>query len=90
MAAQSNQTLLARPLSVRWGQVTKDLRTISDAARFITRLPKEYDGRLHWRLAGATLEAADRHPEDADLLRTATLAMENALATEKMLMARPG
>lgn len=90
MAVQSNQTPLARPLFWRRGLRTEVLQTISDAARFITRLPREYDGRLHWRLAGATLEAADRHPEDADLLRTATLAMENALATEHMLMAPPG
>jgi hypothetical protein len=36
-------------------------------------------------LAGAMLEAADRRPDDVELLRTATIAMENALATERML-----
>jgi hypothetical protein len=41
---------------------------------------------LHWQLAGSTLEAADAHPGNADLLRTATLALKNALVTERMLM----
>jgi hypothetical protein len=85
MTALNNSTPLARPLVVRSGVLAADIRTISDAAMFITNLPKMYDGRLHWTLAGSTLEAADRHPEDADLLRTATLAMENALVTERML-----
>jgi hypothetical protein len=85
VTVQQNQTPLARPIIVRSGVLAADIRTIADAAAFIIRLPKEYDGRLHWGLAGATLEAADRHPLDADLLRTATAAMENALATEEML-----
>jgi hypothetical protein len=86
MTALLNSTPLERPLFVRSGVLAADIRTISDAAMFIVKLPKVYDGRLHWSLAGSTLEAADRHPENADLLLTATLAMENALATERMLL----
>ena len=86
MNALLNNTSLERPLSVRFGLLATDIQTIGDAAMFITKLPKQYDGRLHWSLAGSTLEAADRHPGNTDLLRTATLAMENALATERMLM----
>jgi hypothetical protein len=85
MRIQLNITPLERPLSVRWGLFTAELETVRDAAVFIMQLPKQYDGQLHWSLAGSTLDAADRHPESSDLLRTATSAMENALATERML-----
>jgi hypothetical protein len=86
MTVRSNSTTrLEKPLAVRCGLLAADIRTISDAALFITRLPKRYDGELHWTLAGSTLEAADRHPTDAGLLKTASRAMENALKTEQML-----
>jgi hypothetical protein len=61
-----------------------DIRTIGDAATFIVTLPKRYDA-LHWRLAGSTICGAHNHPENADLLETATLALETALATDGML-----
>jgi hypothetical protein len=80
-----NFTLLERSLSVRWGLFATELRTVRDAVMFIMKLPKRYDGQLHWSLAGAMLEAADLHPANSDLLQTATLAIENALATERML-----
>jgi hypothetical protein len=86
LRVQLNLTPLEWPLSVRWGLFAAELRTIRDAAMFIMRLPKQYDGQLHWTSAGATLEAAGRYPENSNLLRTATLAMENALATDQMLL----
>ncbi len=52
---------------------------------FIIKLPKEHDGRFHWRTAGANLEAADRNPGNADLLNIATRSLDNALRTENML-----
>jgi hypothetical protein len=85
MRALDNQTPLPEPVLARSGEVVAYLRTIADAARFIVQLPKKYDGLLHWRLAGAVLEAADRNPENAQLLQTGTRALRNALATDKML-----
>jgi hypothetical protein len=73
------------PIVALLGRDRVDIRTIGDAAAFIVNLPKSYDGRLHWSLAGSTLEAAHEHPNDIDLLRTATMAFEKALATEEML-----
>ncbi len=29
-----------------------DIRTITDAAKFIRSMPTDYGGRLHWQLAG--------------------------------------
>jgi len=86
MAALFNHSPLTRPLSVRPDMLATDIRTVSDAALFIRRLPKEVGSRLHWTLAGAALEATDRHPYDENLLQISTLAMENALANENMLV----
>jgi hypothetical protein len=61
------------------------IRTIGDAAIFITNLPKEHDGKLHWRAAGSYLEAAHRKPYDSELLDRATRSVESALRTEGML-----
>jgi hypothetical protein len=85
MTVDTNSTALEQLLMVRSGLLAADIRTISDAAKFIRSLPTDYAGRLHWQLAEAVLEAADRNPGNADLLRTATLALKNALATERML-----
>ena len=85
MTVDTNSTALEQPLVVRSGVLATDIRTISDAAKFIRSLPAGYAGRLHWQLAGAVLEAADASPDNADLLRTASLAVKNALATERML-----
>ena len=85
MTVDTNSTALEQPLMVRSGVLAADIRTISDAAKFIRSLPADRAGRLHWHLAGATLEAADRNPGNGDLLRTATLAVKNALTTERML-----
>src|SRR5260221_13494278 len=85
MTVDTNSTALEQPLVVRSGVLAADIRTISDAAKFVRSLPADYAGRLHWQLAGAILQAADRNPGNADLLRTATLALKNALATERML-----
>jgi hypothetical protein len=85
MTVDTNSTALEQPLIVRSGVFAADIRTISDAAKFIRSLPADYAGRLHWQLASAVLEAADRNPGNADLLRTATLALKNALTTEGML-----
>jgi hypothetical protein len=87
MTADANSTPLEQPLMVRSGVLTADIRTISDAAKFIRSLPADYAGRLHWQLAGTVLEVADRNPDSTDLLRTATLALKNALSTERMLAA---
>jgi hypothetical protein len=85
MTADANSTPLEQPLMARSGVLTADIRTISDAAKFIRSLPADYAGWLHWQLAGTVLEVADRNPDSADLLRTATLALKNALSTERML-----
>jgi hypothetical protein len=85
MTVDTNSTALEQTLMVRSGVLAADIRSISDAAKFIRSLPTDYAGRLHWQLAGATLEAAHRNPGNADLLRTASLALKNALATERML-----
>jgi len=86
MTALFNHRSLTHPVAaVRSGGLATDIRTVSDAALFIMRLPKELGSRLHWELAGAALEAADRHPYDEDLVRMSTLAIENALARENML-----
>ena len=88
MNARRNCAHLERPIHVRHGACAVDLCTIGDAANFIVILPADFDGRLHWALAGSTLEAASREPNNVDLKVTATLAMENALATEGMLCAK--
>jgi hypothetical protein len=62
-----------------------DLRTIGDAAIFIRSLPASFADRIHWLLAGAVLRAAGANPGNADLLGTATLAIKNALETDRML-----
>ena len=62
MTVDTNSTALEQPLMVRSGVLAADIRTISDAAKFIRSLPADCAGRLHWHLAGATLEAADRNP----------------------------
>ena len=63
-----------------------EIGTIGQAAAFIATLPTRYDGLLHWSLAGSAISAVHYHPEDGDLFETATLALENALATEGMLV----
>jgi hypothetical protein len=52
---------------------------------FIATLPSHYEA-LHWRLAGSAIVAAARQHNDAETLETATDAMENALATDGMLV----
>ena len=52
---------------------------------FITNLPKNHDGKLHWLIAGNSLENAHRKPDDLELLEHATRSIENALRTERML-----
>ena len=85
MTAFTNETPLSHPLLLKPGHSSEIIRTIGDAARFIVKLPKENEKSLHWMLAGACLEAVDRHPEDPSLLDTATMSVENALVTDKML-----
>jgi hypothetical protein len=85
MNARFNSTPLECPFYLKPGLSTDLIRTVGDAALFITKLPKEHDGRLHWSTAGANLEAADRHPKNSHLLGVATRSMKNALETEKML-----
>jgi hypothetical protein len=82
MEVLTNSTPLVHELHLKSGKV---VRTIGDAAMFIIKLPKERDGRFHWATAGATLEAAAKHPADAGLLKTATQSFENALRTENLL-----
>ena len=79
MEALANSTPLKYELHLTSGTI---LRTIGDAANFIKQLPKEHDGRFHWRTAGANLEAADR---DIANLQVANESLENALRTENML-----
>ena len=85
MAVDTNSTPLEQPLTVRSGLLAADIRTISDAAKFIRNLPDDFAGRIHWQLTCTALEAADKNPSNAESLRTATLALKNALATERML-----
>jgi hypothetical protein len=85
VTVDTNPTPLKEPISVRSGALAADIRTVIDAADFIRKLPLNFDGRLHWSLAGRLLEAVDANPDNTDLLHTATLAMKNALATEGML-----
>jgi hypothetical protein len=63
------------------------LLTIGDAAKFITRLPGHYDG-IEWRLAGGGIEAADRFPDNLDLLAHATRALLFALEVDGMLQSK--
>jgi hypothetical protein len=79
MEVITHSTPLKNELHLKSGTV---LRTIGDAAMFIIKLPKEYDGRFHWRTAGANLEAADR---DTANLQVATESLKQALRTENML-----
>ena len=60
------------------------ISTIRDAAAFIRNLPKKYNGKLHWTVAGAALDAATVH-EGKELISHATRAMKNALETDNML-----
>lgn len=85
MAVDTNSTPLEQPLTVRSGLLAADIRTISDAAKFIRNLPDDFAGRIHWELTCTALEAADKNPSNAESLRTATLALKKALATERML-----
>jgi hypothetical protein len=85
MTVDTNSTPLEQPLKVRSGLLAADLRTIGEAAKFIGSLPASFGDRLHWLLAGAVLKAADANPGNADLLGTATLAIKNALETDRML-----
>jgi hypothetical protein len=78
-------TPLSWPLNLKPDLEAVTLKTIGDAARFIVNLPKDHDGRLHWTMACVALESAHKRPEDAEALNHATLAMTNALATERML-----
>jgi hypothetical protein len=85
MDALLNTTALSWPLNLKPGMEAVTFTTIADAALFIVKLPKDHDGRLHWTIAGAALESAHKRPDSAEALQHATLAMENALATERML-----
>jgi hypothetical protein len=77
---------LTHPLVLKPGLSPHVIRTIGDAAMFITNLPKDNnDGKLHWRAAGSYLEAAHRKPDDSGLLDGATRSVENALRTEGTL-----
>lgn len=83
MNALIDSTPLEHPLWLKSGFV---IRTIGEAGLFIIKLPKEHDGRVHWSTAGVNLQAASRFPDNSDLLQTATMSMENALKTERMLL----
>lgn len=85
MKAITNSTPLKHPLFLKPGHSTGVIRTIGDAALFIVKLPKEHEDRLHWVTAGACLQAADNNPDNSNLINTATISIENALKTEKML-----
>ena len=82
MEALTNSTPLEHQLHLKSG---KTLRTIGEAAMFIRQLPKKLDGEFHWTTARASLEAADRNPDDVYLLKTATQFLENALRTDSLL-----
>ena len=85
MDALLDNTPLRYQLSVKPGFYTSEIQTVGDAALFIIKLPKEYDCRLHWTLAGNAVTDAYRRRGDASALEHATRAMENALATDRML-----
>jgi hypothetical protein len=85
MDALLDNTALLYPLNVRPGFYMFEIQTIGDAALFIIKLPKEFDGRLHWTLAGTAVTQAHRRRGDASALEHATLTMETALATDRML-----
>ena len=85
MDALLNNTPLLYPLSVKPGFYTSEIQTVGDAALFIIKLPKEYEGRLHWTLARNAITQAHRSQGDASALEHATSAMARALATDRML-----
>jgi hypothetical protein len=62
MTVDTNSTALEPPLIVRSGVFAADIRTISDAAKFIRSLPADYAGRLHWQLASAVLKPPTETP----------------------------
>ncbi len=72
---------LSRSLFLKSNEV---ITTIGESALYITKLPREYDGRLHWMTAGSNLEAASKH-HTADLIEVATDSMAIALATDAFL-----
>jgi hypothetical protein len=82
MEILTNTMPLTNELRLKSGKI---LRTIGDAASFISNLPKEHDDLLHWTTTGASLEAAAKHPANAALRKTATQYFENALRTENLL-----
>jgi hypothetical protein len=85
MDALLNYTPLLYPLSVKPGFYMFEIQTVGDAALFIIKLPKEYDARLHWTMAGIAVTRAHRRQGDASALEHATLAMESALRTDRLL-----
>ena len=62
MTVDTNSTALEQPLMVRSGVFAADIRTISDAAKFIRSLPTDYAGRLHCNLPGPYLRAPTETP----------------------------
>jgi hypothetical protein len=88
MAVDSNKTPLERPIRALDGVTAIEIRTIADAARFVRNLPSSADD-IHWRLVGGVLKGVDEYPDDTDLMRTATLALEHALTTHGMLGREP-
>ena len=85
MEALLDNTPLWCPLSVKPGFYMSEIQTVGDAALFIIKLPKEYDARLHWRMAGNAVTRAHRRQGDASALEHATSAMESALRTDRLL-----
>jgi hypothetical protein len=75
-----NTTPLSHPVPARDGMRLVTLRTIGDAASFITSLPMNHDA-LHWKHAAVSIEQAASNPT-AELISHATKALENALTTD--------
>ena len=88
MRALTNSTPLGEVLHVKSEYSPRMIRTIGEAADFIVKLPKQYDGKLHWTMAGAALDAAT-DKTNSERISHATRAMKNALLTDNMLAIAP-
>jgi hypothetical protein len=76
-----NLAPLTKPLRIKGGYGVSTLHTLADAGAFLQRFGNE--GQLHWEVAAAALDAADKDPK---LIDHATRAMENALKTDNLLL----
>jgi hypothetical protein len=85
MEALLDNTPLLYPLNVKPGFYMSEIQTIGDAALFIIKLPKKYEAGPHWTMAANAVTRAHRRQGYSNVLEHATLAMEDALRTDRLL-----